>query len=154
MQMVDPRQPRLGQTITGLGVLAGFLAEWPYVLPILAVVLAFASLFGPKFNPYVYVFRAVKPVFGPPKELEEAWPPRFANLLGFLFLTAATIAYAAGASGVAWSLGLIVSALAILAASTGLCVGCEIYVIARRFITHGRIKRRITMTPEQARGGA
>ncbi|MEX1045786.1 MAG: DUF4395 domain-containing protein [Actinomycetota bacterium] len=152
--MIDPRQPRLGQTITGVSILAGFLTEWAYVLPVFAVVLALASLLGPKFNPYVYIFRAVRPLIGPPRELEEAWPPRFANLVGFLFLTAAGIAYALGAVGVAWSIGLIVSALAILAASTGLCVGCELYVIGRRLFTRGRIKHRVTMTPEHTRGGA
>lgn len=39
----------------------------------------------------------------------------------------------------AWGLALLVSALALLAAATGLCVGCELYVLARRVITRGRV---------------
>lgn len=50
-----------------------------------------------------------------------------------LFLGGATLAFLAGASALGWALALIVVALAALAATTGICVGCEIYlVIARR----------------------
>lgn len=149
--MVDPRQPRFGQAITGTVLLLGFLVELPVVLPILAVILAGASLLGPRWNVYAYLYRSVKVLLGPPSELEEAGPPRFANTLGFLFLTAATIAfYAFDAVGVAWGLGLLVSGLALLAAITGLCVGCEFYVLARRVATRGRIARRITRPVERA----
>src|SRR5438874_1279172 len=92
---VDPRQPRVGQAITGTVLAVGFVAGWPIVMPILAVVLALASLVGGPFNPYVYAYRSVKRVlrWGSPGELEEAAPPRFANTLGFAFLTSATILY-------------------------------------------------------------
>jgi hypothetical protein len=149
--MVDPRQPRFGQAITGTVLLVGFLLQLPVVLPVLAVVLAGASLLGPRWNLYAYLYRPVKGLLGPPHELEEAGPPRFANTLGFLFLTAATIAYYAfEADGVAWGLGLLVSGLALLAAVTGLCVGCEFYVLARRVATKGRVARRITRPVERA----
>jgi hypothetical protein len=149
--MVDPRQPRFGQAITGTVLLLGFLAQLPIVLPVLAVVLAGASLLGPRWNLYAYLYRPVKRLLGPPHELEEAGPPRFANTLGFLFLSGATIAhYVFEAEGVAWALGLLVSGLALLAAITGLCVGCEFYVLARRVATRGRIARRITRPVERA----
>ena len=144
--MVDPRQPRFGQAVTGVILLAGYLLDWPVVIPILAVVLAGASLLGPRANVYAYLYREVSRLLrlGPPRELEEAAPPRFANTLGFLFLTVATVAYFAfdpplAGGWVAWGLGLLVSALALLAATTGLCVGCEFYVIARRVATRGRV---------------
>jgi hypothetical protein len=71
--------------------------------------------------------------------------------VGFLFLTAASIAYYAfDAEGLAWGLGLVVSGLALLAAITGLCVGCEFYVLARRIATKGRVARRITRPVERA----
>ena len=144
--MVDPRQPRFGQAVTGVILLAGYLLDWPVVIPILAVVLAGASLLGPRANVYAYLYREASRLLrlGPPRELEEAAPPRFANTLGFLFLTVATVAYFAfdpplAGGWVAWGLGLLVSALALLAATTGLCVGCEFYVIARRVATRGRV---------------
>lgn len=135
MRMVDPRQPRFGQAITGTVVLVGFVAQLPVVLPVIAGILAGASLLGPRANLYAYGFPVFKRAagLGPPRELEEAAPPRFANTLGFVFLsTASVLHYAAGLTGVAWGLGLVVSALALLAASTGLCVGCELYVLGRR----------------------
>jgi len=150
---VDPRQPRLGQGITGVVLLVAFVLQLPPALPALAAVLAAASLIGPRANPYAWLFRGLRRagLFGPPKELEEAAPPRFANTLGFLFLSGASIAYYGfGASSVAWGLGLLVSGLALLAATTGLCVGCEAYVIARRIATRGRVRTRITAPAERA----
>ncbi len=152
--MIDPRQPRLGQGITGAVLLVGFLLDQPLVLPVLAVVLAAASLGGPAINPYAWLFRGIRSAgwLGPPRELEEAAPPRFSNTLGFVFLTAASLAYYAGrpSDALAWGLGLLVSALALLAASTGLCVGCELYVFVRRLATRGRVSRRITRPVERA----
>ena len=155
-RMVDPRQPRLGQGITGLTLLIGYLLDAPIVLPVLAVVLALASLGGPSVNPYAWLFRGLRRIglFGPPSELEEAAPPRFANTVGFVFLTAASIAFYAFdpplADGwVAWGLGLVVSGLALLAAITGLCVGCELYVAVRRLATRGRVPERVTTRVER-----
>lgn len=152
--MVDPRQPRFGQAVTGTVLLVGYLLDWPLVLPVLAVVLAGASLLGPRANLYAYLFRWVKRLarLGPPHELEEAAPPRFANTLGFLFLTVASVAYFAFRPPVmegllAWALGLLVSALALLAAATGLCVGCEFYVLARRVLTRGRVAGKRVVAP-------
>jgi hypothetical protein len=134
MQMVDPRQPRFGQAITGIALLLGFVMAWPPVVPIIAAVLGAASLAGGRANLYAYGFRLARRAFrlDPPQELEEAGPPRFANTVGFLFLATATAFLAAGLHVAAWTLSLIVSALALLAAATALCLGCEIYVVARR----------------------
>ena len=147
--MIDPRQPRLGQGITGAILLVGFILDQPLVLPVLALILAAASLGGPAVNPYALLFRAIRSAgwLGPPRELEEAAPPRFSNTLGFAFLTAASLAYYVPDEplrAVAWGLGLMVSALALLAATTGLCVGCELYVFVRRLATRGRVAHRIT----------
>jgi hypothetical protein len=148
--MVDPRQPRFGQAITGIVLLLGFVFDWPVLLPVIGAILGAASLLGPSANLYAYLFRATKRLLhvGPPSELEESGPPRFANTLGFIVLGLAAVAhYTLDASVVAWGLGLLVSALALLSAITGLCVGCELYVIARRVLTRGRIPRRRTAAP-------
>ena len=72
--------------------------------------------------------------------LEDARPPRFANLVGAAFLTATTVAYAAGLGTLGATLGGIVAALALLAATTGFCTGCEAYklgsfVLGRPFVS-------------------
>lgn len=153
--MVDPRQPRVGQAITGTVLGVGFLLDWPVAIPVIAVVLGASSLLGPRASPYAHLFRWLKRTFrlGPPAMLEEAAPPRFSNIVGFGFTAAATVAvYAFAAEGVAWTLAVIVSALALLAAITGLCVGCEFYVLVRRLATRGRVARRLTV-PSPETGG-
>ena len=57
---------------------------------------------------------------------------RFANIVGATFLTAATVAHAAGLSALGWTLAAVVAALALLAALSGLCVGCEMYKLIGR----------------------
>ena len=146
--MVDPRAPRLGQAVTGTALGLAFLFGWPAVIPVVSAVLASASLLGPRANLYAYLFRWVKRAFRlpPPAYLEEAAPPRFANTLGFLFTAAATVAlYGFRTEGLAWTLAVLVSGLALLAALTGLCVGCELYILTRRFATRGRVAGRLTV---------
>ena len=73
--------------------------------------------------------RAVRPLLRPqgPVGFEPAAPPRFAQLLGTVVLTAATVAFIAGADTLGWALSLLVVALAALAATTRVCVGCILY---------------------------
>ena len=74
----------------------------------------------------VAYFELVQPRLGE-GPLEDARPPRFANLVGAVFLGSATVAYVAGLNLVGAALGGIVAALALLAAATGFCTGCEAY---------------------------
>jgi hypothetical protein len=73
----------------------------------------------------------VQPRFGE-GPVEDARPPRFANLVGAVVLSAATLAYLAGFPLVGAVLGGVVATLALLAAATGLCVGCELYRLLAR----------------------
>ena len=146
--LIDPRLPRLGQAITGTVLGLAFVLRWPVLIPIVAVVLAGSSLLGPRANLYAHLFRWAKRTvpLGPPAYLEEAAPPRFSNTVGFLFTLVATVAYYGFTAEVlAWTLALIVSALALLAAVTGLCVGCELFVLGRRFTTRGRVAHKVTV---------
>ena len=51
---------------------------------------------------------------------------------GLVVVVGATVAFIAGASALGWVLTLIVAGLAALAAVTGVCVGCEMYVMAAK----------------------
>ena len=64
--------------------------------------------------------------------LEDSRAPRFANILGAFFLNGAALAYLVGAPHVGLGLAVMVTVLATLAATTGLCVGCEVYRVAAR----------------------
>lgn len=130
---IDPRGPRVNQGVLTVALLAGFLADWRPVIPIFAAVLLLGAAFGPRYGPVLRFFaEVIRPRLGPPAELEDPRPPRFAAAIGVVFLGTATIALALGAPGLAWGLSLIVAALAGLAAVTGLCIGCELYIVLAR----------------------
>ena len=131
---IDPRGPRFNQAVLTVGLLLGFLVDFRPIAAIFAVVLLLGAAFGPRYGPFLRLYAAaIKPRLDPPSELEDPRPPRFAATVGVAFLVGATIAFLAGAPTVGWVLALIVAGLAGLAASTGICVGCEVYLfLARR----------------------
>ena len=53
-------------------------------------------------------------------------------MVGVVVLGSASIAHAVGLTTLGWALALLVAGLALLAAATGLCAGCEIYRIGAR----------------------
>jgi hypothetical protein len=81
--------------------------------------------------PCLLYFKAIQPRFGE-GPLEDSRPPRVANMIGFTVLSLASIAYAAGITWLGVALGVLVAALALLAAVTGFCTGCEAYKLGRR----------------------
>ena len=127
LEVIDSRAPRFNQatigTLAGLAVATG----WWWLLGVLGVQLLVGLTLGRRFClPCVAYFELVQPRLGE-GPLEDARPPRFANLVGAVFLTAATVAYAAGLNTLGAVLGGLVAALALLAAATGFCTGCEAY---------------------------
>jgi hypothetical protein len=130
--VIDARAPRTNQAIVGtLSLLAAITGWWP-IFGLLAGQLAIGLLFGRRYCvPCLLYFEVIQPRIGE-GPIEDSRPPRFANVVGAIFLGAATAAYLVGQSAIGLGLGLIVAALALLAATTGLCVGCEIYRFAAR----------------------
>jgi hypothetical protein len=130
---IDPRGPRFNQTVLAAALLVGFVFQVWVVAPIFAVVLFLGAAFGPRYGPFLRLYAAVvRPRLSPPTELEDPRPPRFAAAVGVVFLGAATVAFLAGASTVGWVLSLTVAGLAALSAATGICVGCELYLLVAR----------------------
>ena len=131
---IDPRGPRFNQAVLTLGLLAGFVSDRKPVVPFFAVVLLLGAAFGARYGPFLRLYvEVIKPRLAPPAELEDPRPPRFASTVGVIFLTAATVAFGAGASTLGWALALVVAVLAGLSATTGICVGCEMWLfVARR----------------------
>jgi thiol-disulfide isomerase/thioredoxin len=130
--VIDARAPRTNQAIVGTLSLVAVLTGWWPILGVLAGQLAIGLVFGRRYCiPCLLYFEVIQPRIGE-GPIEDSRPPRFANVVGALFLGAATVAYLAGMTVIGQSLGFIVAALALLAAITGLCVGCEIYRFAAR----------------------
>jgi len=92
--MVDPRQPRFGQFLTGTLALVAFVFQLPSIFIALAVILGAGAL-SPTTNLWAWLYRPYRRLFrlGPPKELEDAAPPRFAMELGFAAFTVASLVF-------------------------------------------------------------
>ena len=127
LDVIDSRAPRFNQATIGLlATLALATGSW-WLLGVLGAQLLVGLTLGRRFClPCLAYFELVQPRVGE-GPLEDARPPRFANLVGAVFLTAATVAYAAGLTALGVVLGGVVAALALLAATTGFCSGCEAY---------------------------
>lgn len=133
LRPIDPRGPRFNQGVLATALLVGFVLDWRWVIPVWAGVLAVGALFGPRFGPFLRLYAdVIKPRLQAPAYLEDPRPPRFAAAVGTVFLVAASAALLAGVAAAAWALALIVAGLAALAAVTGICVGCEIWLFAAR----------------------
>jgi hypothetical protein len=143
LDVIDARAPRFNQAAIGaLALVAVFTGWWP-LLGLLALQFALGLTLGRRWClPCLAYFELVQPRIGE-GELEDARAPRFANMMGFAVLTAATAAHAAGLPVLGTVLAVLVSALALLAAVTGFCTGCEIYRLGARLrgVGHGELRR-------------
>jgi hypothetical protein len=127
LDVIDSRAPRTNQTVVGVVSLLAVATGWWWLLALLALQLAVGLTFGRRYClPCLAYFELIQPRFGE-GPLEDSRPPRAANIVGLVVLTAASLGYAAGLQTLGAALGLLVAALALLAASTGFCTGCEAY---------------------------
>jgi hypothetical protein len=127
LHVIDSRAPRTNQAVIGVVSVIAVATGWWWLLALLALQLAVGLTFGRRYClPCVAYFEWIQPRFGE-GPLEDSRPPRAANIVGLVVLTAASISYAAGWQTAGVVLGLLVAALALLAAVTGFCTGCEAY---------------------------
>lgn len=130
--VIDARAPRFNQGTVGVVAVIALLTGWWWLFGLLALQLTLGLRFGRRWClPCVFYFEVVQPHFGE-GPVEDSRPPRFANMIGATLLWVATLAFAAGVPVVRTVIGVAVAALALLAATTGLCVGCELYRLASR----------------------
>lgn len=130
--VIDARAPRFNQATVGVVSLVAVLTgAWP-LLALLALQLGVGLRFGRRYClACVAYFELVQPRFGE-GPIEDARPPKFANQVGLVVLSAAALAHLAGMTALGNALGLLVAGLALLAATTGICAGCEIYRLSAR----------------------
>jgi hypothetical protein len=127
LDVIDSRAARFNQAVIGTLALVGVLTGAWWLLGLLGLQLGIGLMLGRRFCvPCLVYFELVQPRFGE-GPLEDARPPRFANMAGLGVLSAATLAYAVGVATLGVVLGGLVAALALLAAVTGFCAGCEAY---------------------------
>ena len=130
--MIDPRGPRAGAAVTTLVLALVLVTGSAWLLAAQAVVFALGAV---DRSPYAWLFkRVVRPRLGPPVELEDARPPRFAQTVGLAFALLGLLG-AAVATPLFLTATAAALAAAFLNAAFGFCLGCELYLTFKK-ITH------------------
>ncbi|SDK34777.1 protein of unknown function [Nocardioides sp. YR527] len=134
---IDPRGPQFTAAVTVVVLILALLLPQPWALVVTViqtVLFAIGAGLGVQRTPHAWLFKKfVRPRLGAPDELEDPAPPRFAQGVGLAFLLVALVGYLVSATLVAQiALGLALVA-AVLNAVFRFCLGCEIYLLIRRF---------------------
>ena len=133
---VDPRGLRFAAALTSLVLAVALVVPTSVAVVLLVapgVVFAIGASGHLTRSPYALLFASlVRPRIGAPEELEDARPPRFAQAVGLVFVTVALVALALGAGLVAQVAVAFALVAALLNATVGFCLGCEMYLILRR----------------------
>jgi len=123
--MVDPRRLRFAAWLTTAVLAVVLVTGSPWLLAVQAVVFALGARGA---NPYARLYRPRTP----PVELEDAKPPRFAQLVGLVFAVAGLVLFVVGATTAALLATAAALSAALLNAAFGLCLGCELYLLIKR----------------------
>ncbi|MEV4534522.1 DUF4395 domain-containing protein [Asanoa sp. NPDC049518] len=136
---LDPRLLRFsaGATATVLAVVLLVVdVARPLALGLLAsqvAVFAFTAFVSFQWSLWAQIFaRLIWPRLATPAELEDARPPRFAQLIGFFLAALALITFSSGVDVAGYSLTALAFGLTALNATTGVCLGCKAYRLIRR----------------------
>jgi hypothetical protein len=130
---VDPRGPRFAAAVTTAVLIAVLVTGSWALLAAQAVVFALATFLGLRYAPYGLAFKVlIRPRLAPPRELEDAAAPRFAQGVGLAFALVGTVGYATGTSWLGIGATALALAAAFLNAVFGFCLGCELYPLFRR----------------------
>jgi hypothetical protein len=141
---VDPRGPRFAAWVTTVVLAVVLVTGWWPLLAAQAVVFAIGAFAGFGVAPYSILYRSlVAPRLKASErslrsehrdvEPEDTAPLRFAQGVGFGFAVVGVLGYATGLT----VLGIIATAFAVAAAflnaAFAFCLGCETYLLIRRF---------------------
>jgi hypothetical protein len=136
---VDPRALRFSAAATA-SVLAVVLLTAgparPLALGLLAsqvAVFGFTAFASVHWSVWAQIFaRFIWPRIGAATELEDSHPARFAQFIGFVLTALALLGLLIGVDGIGYGLTAVAAVGAAINATTGVCLGCKIYLLARR----------------------
>jgi len=135
---IDPRGPRFGAAVTAallvVTLLLGTGSAATAVLTVVALLFVLGVTRGVQGTLQGLAFKAwVRPRLAPPTELEDPRPPRFAQLVGLLVVGAGLLVAAFGVPAGVPVAAAVALVAAFLNAAFGLCLGCELYLLQRRW---------------------
>lgn len=133
LKQIDVRGARFAALLTTF-VLALTLVAQSWILALWqTAVFAIGAGFGPARTPYASIFRSVvKPRLKSSPTFEDERPPRFAQLVGFLF---GVVALTGAVSGISLLFTIAIAsalAAAFLNAAFNFCLGCKVYLLLVR----------------------
>ena len=133
--LIDVRGPRFSAWVTSAVLAVALLTESGVLVAVQAAVFAVGALAGLRYAPYGVLFRkVVAPRLGPVRDREPEAPPRFAQLVGVVFAVVGAAGFLLGAPVVGFVATGLALVAALLNAATGFCLGCELYLTARRVL--------------------
>jgi len=162
-QQVDPRGQQFAAAVTSAVLVAVLLsAPGPVAVILLVAQLALfatAVVRGVHRTPVAALFRTVvRPRLAPATHLEDPEPPRFAQAVGLVFALVGLAGFGFGVNVVGFLATGAALIAALLNATIGLCLGCELYLLGRRVLaranpqqTPAQINAHINATPSATR---
>ena len=147
LQKVDHSALKTNQLmIITLNILA-FILNLSFLAAFVALVMGIGSILKTPGFGFIYKYLLKPRGWMKPDVLDDnPEPHRFSQILGFVFMTAGSIALFLGTSALGWGLIWLVVALAALNAFGGFCVGCAVYYWLNRFNLPGFSKQPPTGT--------
>jgi hypothetical protein len=139
---VDPRALRFSAAATASVLVIALLIVGrarPLALGLLATQVAvygFTAFVSVHWSVWAQVFaRFIWPRLDAAPELVDARPARFSQFIGFLLTAAALLAFVIGVDALGYALTTVTIVGAVINGTTGVCLGCRIYELARRLRT-------------------
>lgn len=137
--LIDVRGPRFGAAVTAAVLATALVIQGGAGTALVtwqALVFAIASIAGLAWSPYGNLFRILKRRLdlGPPPATEPEAPPRFAQACGLAVSLVALLLLTTGATTAGWIAVGVVFALSALLATSGICIGCELYLAGQRLL--------------------
>jgi uncharacterized protein DUF4395 len=130
---IDPRGQRFSAALSTVVLAVVLITGSAWLLAAQAAVFGVGALLGLQYSPYGLIYRwLIRPRLGPPREMEDAAAPRFAQGVGLVVSIIGVIGYAAGLTPLGMAGAALALAAAFLNAAFGLCLGCEMYVLIHR----------------------
>ena len=132
-KLIDARGPRFGAIITTFALTAVIAFQSLPLLIWQLGVFAIGAFISPNKTPYSFIYKKlIKPRLKGEVPTEDVRPPKFAQLIGFLFALGGAIALLLGHITTAVIIVGFALAAAFLNAAFNFCLGCEMYLLIVR----------------------
>ncbi|MEJ6760468.1 MAG: DUF4395 domain-containing protein [Candidatus Planktophila sp.] len=133
---IDARGPRFSATITTVVLSIGLVSHNVWLLVAQGLFFLIGATKGPQFTPYGFIFKKViRPRLKKEAPTEDVRPPKFAQSVGFIFAFVAILGVVVDRSLIFAAATSFALAAAFLNAVFNYCLGCQMYLLIRRFTT-------------------